>query len=181
MPKTKTYDDAPSTKRSHGPTQTYKSQLGWRGPAAAAQSLSSQHSVLHFLDLPTTVSFSISSLTIVPTHLTVTVVTMRFTAIASIVLAAAQVSFVNAAVLEQRQLLGSCSSTTLPLPLCGSVFGSCSGAGCECTNVLDSIPIIGGTLGGLLGGLGGGLLGGVVPGVSRDRAPGRCLQPARLT
>ena len=158
----------------------YKNQLGWRGPTATAQSLSSQYSVLN-PQLPVTVSFNIFHSMVAPTHLTMTVFIMRFTAIASIVLAAAQVSLVNAAILEQRQILGSCSSTTLPLPLCGSVFGSCSGAGCECTNVLDSIPIIGGTLGGLLGGLGGGLLGGVVPGVSRDRAPGRCLQPARLT
>ncbi|EJF64514.1 hypothetical protein BD309DRAFT_969399 [Dichomitus squalens] len=90
---------------------------------------------------------------------------MQFTALASIVLAAAQVSLVSAATLEQRQILGSCSSTTLPLPLCGSIFGACSGSGCACTNVLESIPIVGGTLGSILGGLGGGLLSGLLPGL----------------
>ena len=158
----------------------YKSQLGWRGPTATAQSLSSQHSVFN-PQLPVTVSLNISHSMVAPTHLTMTVFIMRFTAIASIVLAAAQVSLVNAAILEQRQILGSCSSTTLPLPLCGSLFGSCSGSGCECTNVLDSIPVIGGTLSGILGSLSGGLLDGVVPGVSRRRGPEQRSTRLRLT
>ncbi|TBU24604.1 hypothetical protein BD311DRAFT_809835 [Dichomitus squalens] len=65
---------------------------------------------------------------------------MRFTALASIVLAAASAGLVNAATLEQRQL-GSCSSSSLglPLPLCGAVFGDCSGAGCECTELTSQI------------------------------------------
>ncbi|KAM5530418.1 hypothetical protein V8D89_015317 [Ganoderma adspersum] len=82
---------------------------------------------------------------------------MRFTALSTIVLAAAQVSLVNSAAVEERQILGLCTSTTLPLPLCGSIFGSC-GSGCSCVNLVNSIPILGSTLSGLLGGLLGSLL-----------------------
>ncbi|TBU37163.1 hypothetical protein BD309DRAFT_652714 [Dichomitus squalens] len=71
---------------------------------------------------------------------------MRFTAVASIVLAASSVGLVNAATLEQRQL-GSCSTSVLgdlKLPLCGAIFGDCTGDGCECTElttaVVDSVP-----------------------------------------
>ncbi|EJF62075.1 hypothetical protein DICSQDRAFT_169653 [Dichomitus squalens LYAD-421 SS1] len=71
---------------------------------------------------------------------------MRFTAVASIVLAAGAVGLVNAATLEQRQL-GSCSTSVLgdlKLPLCGAIFGDCTGDGCECTElttaVVDSVP-----------------------------------------
>ena len=88
---------------------------------------------------------------------------MRFTALSTIVLAAAQVSLVNSAAVEERQILGLCTSTTLPLPLCGSIFGSC-GSGCSCVNLVNSIPILGSTLSGLLGGLLGSLL--PLPGVS---------------
>ena len=88
---------------------------------------------------------------------------MRFTALSTIVLAAAQVSLVNSAAVEERQILGLCTSTTLPLPLCGSIFGSC-GSGCACINLVNSIPILGSTLSGLLGGLLGSLL--PLPGVS---------------
>lgn len=88
---------------------------------------------------------------------------MRFTALSTIVLAAAQVSLVKGAAVEERQILGLCTSTTLPLPLCGSIFGSC-GSGCSCVNLINSIPILGSTISGLLGGLLGSLL--PLPGVS---------------
>ena len=72
---------------------------------------------------------------------------MRFATLANIVLAAASVSLVAAATLEQRQL-GTCSSSALgALPLCGGAFGTCTGEGCECTD-LGSIPSLGGILGG---------------------------------
>ncbi|EJF62056.1 hypothetical protein DICSQDRAFT_136164 [Dichomitus squalens LYAD-421 SS1] len=64
---------------------------------------------------------------------------MRFTALASIVLAAASAGLVNAATLEQRQL-GSCSSSSLGLPLpLSQIIGTIPGL----SNVLDILDATG--------------------------------------